>query len=75
MVRTLDTLPDFTAAAAPAKAETIYERVEEQLRIAGLEVATGRFAADMNVELCNDGPITILLRVRNGKVVSRPTEN
>lgn len=67
--------PDFTAAAAPAQAEPIYERVAEQLRIAGLEVATGRFAADMNVELCNDGPITILLRVRNGKVVSRPTEN
>ena len=63
--------PDFTAAAAPTLAEPMYERVATQLRDAGLTVATGRFAADMTVELSNDGPITLLLKVRNGKVVAR----
>lgn len=63
--------PDFTAAAAPELAEPLYERVVMQLRDSGIPVATGRFAADMRVELSNDGPITLLLKVRNGKVVER----
>ena len=64
--------PDFTAAAAPEVAEPLYERVAAELRSAGLPVATGRFGASMQVELCNDGPITLLLSVRDGKVVERP---
>lgn len=63
--------PDFTAAAPPALAEQLYERVAAQLRAAGLPVATGRFGASMQVELVNDGPFTLLLRVRDGKVEAR----
>ena len=64
--------PDFTAAAPPDLAEPLYERVVTELRAAGIPVATGRFAAEMQVELSNDGPITLLLKVRDGKVVARP---
>jgi len=67
--------PDFTAAAPPELAEPLYERVVAQLRDAGLPVATGRFAADMRVELSNDGPITLLLKVVGGKVVPRANHN
>ena len=63
--------PDFTAAAPPALAEPLYQRVAAQLRAAGLPVATGRFGASMQVELVNDGPFTLLLRVRHGKVVAQ----
>lgn len=63
--------PDFTAAAPPDLANQLYERVVRQLRDAGLHVETGRFAADMDVELSNDGPITLLLKVRDGKVQRR----
>lgn len=64
--------PDFTKAAAPAIAEPLYERVASQLRDVGMTVATGRFGASMQVDLSNDGPITLLLTVRQGKVVPRP---
>lgn len=64
--------PSFTDAAPPALAEPIYEGVIAGLRAAGLRVATGRFGAKMLVELVNDGPVTLLLTVRNGKVVARP---
>tara|TARA_R110002072_G_scaffold25443_6_gene85150 strand:- start:96095 stop:96568 length:474 start_codon:yes stop_codon:yes gene_type:complete len=63
--------PDFTAAAAPELANALYQRVTANLRTAGLNVATGQFGADMNVELSNDGPITLILNVRNGKVTPR----
>ncbi|MBL9078126.1 MAG: D-tyrosyl-tRNA(Tyr) deacylase [Planctomycetes bacterium] len=64
--------PDFTAAAEPALAAPLYDRVAGQLAAAGLPVATGRFGAAMQVELGNDGPVTIVLTVRDGKVVPRP---
>ena len=53
--------PSFVSAAEPALAERLYERYCEQLRAAGVEVETGRFGAMMEVELVNDGPVTILL--------------
>jgi len=53
--------PSFVGAAAPDVAETLYERFNAELRALGVEVATGRFAAMMDVELVNDGPVTILL--------------
>lgn len=53
--------PSFTTAAEPARAESLYERYIEQVRARLGEVATGRFAADMQVELVNDGPVTFLL--------------
>ncbi len=63
--------PDFTAAARPEVAEPLYERVATQLAAAGVPVATGRFGASMQVALVNDGPMTYLLRVHNGKVQPR----
>jgi D-aminoacyl-tRNA deacylase len=53
--------PSFTAAGPPEAANARYERVCELLRARGLVVATGVFRADMQVELVNDGPVTILL--------------
>lgn len=64
--------PDFMAAAAPTLAEPLYQQVAEQLAKAGLPVATGRFGASMQVESCNDGPVSLILCVRGGKVVPRP---
>lgn len=64
--------PDFTAAAPPDHAEPLYGRVAAELAAAGLPVATGRFGASMLVDLGNDGPVTLLLTVRSGKVVPRP---
>ncbi len=53
--------PSFTGAAPPDLAEALYEDVAERLRRAGVPVATGRFRAEMEVELVNDGPVTLLL--------------
>ncbi len=53
--------PSFTGAAAPAEADRLYQRVVALLRGKGLRVATGVFRAHMDVELVNDGPVTILL--------------
>jgi D-tyrosyl-tRNA(Tyr) deacylase len=55
--------PSFTAAAPPEEAEPLYERFCEGLRTLGVEVATGVFGARMEVELANDGPVTIILDV------------
>lgn len=53
--------PGFGTAAPPAQAEPLYEQYVAQLRVRGTKVETGRFGADMQVELLNDGPVTILL--------------
>ena len=53
--------PSFVQAAEPEKAERLYERFCESLRSASVPVETGRFAAMMDVELVNDGPVTIVL--------------
>ncbi len=53
--------PSFTDAAAPGQAEAVYEAYVAALRAAGVPVATGVFAAHMEVELVNDGPVTIML--------------
>jgi D-tyrosyl-tRNA(Tyr) deacylase len=58
--------PSFDRAEDPAQARTLYERVAECIRADGIDVATGRFAADMKVELVNDGPVTFILQARNG---------
>lgn len=61
--------PSFDRAEDPARANELYERVAQQLRIAGLEVATGCFAADMQVDLVNDGPVTFVVTVRDGALI------
>jgi D-tyrosyl-tRNA(Tyr) deacylase len=53
--------PSFTDAAPPEEAEPLYERFCEALRALGAEVETGVFGARMQVELQNDGPVTIVL--------------
>jgi D-tyrosyl-tRNA(Tyr) deacylase len=56
--------PSFDAAAAPAAARELYETFVRELRAAGLPVSTGEFQAMMQVELANDGPVTILVDSR-----------
>jgi D-tyrosyl-tRNA(Tyr) deacylase len=53
--------PSFSDAAPPELAQPLYERFCEALRELGAPVATGRFGALMQVELVNDGPVTIVL--------------
>lgn len=53
--------PGFTAAALPEVAIPLVDRFVERLRDAGPHVETGRFGADMAVELLNDGPFTLML--------------
>jgi len=53
--------PSFDAAAAPEMARTLYELFVERIRAAGLRCETGRFQEMMQVELVNQGPVTILL--------------
>ncbi len=53
--------PSFTEAASPEDANALYERFCSFVRERGLFVATGTFRAHMEVELVNDGPVTILL--------------
>jgi len=53
--------PSFDAAAPPEKARQLYEFFVEQVRAHGLRCETGRFQQMMQVELVNDGPVTILL--------------
>ena len=53
--------PSFSAAARPEEAEPVYERFCAALRELGVPVETGVFGARMEVELVNDGPVTIVL--------------
>jgi D-tyrosyl-tRNA(Tyr) deacylase len=55
--------PSFTEAAPPEDAESLYERFCSELRGIGLPVETGVFGAKMDVELVNDGPVTIVLDI------------
>jgi len=55
--------PDFTQAASPELARELYEDFVARLRRTGINTQTGIFAADMQVELLNDGPVTINLEI------------
>ena len=56
--------PSFVEAAPPAQAEQLFEQFVEQARATGLKVETGCFQQYMQVEIHNDGPVTILLDSR-----------
>ncbi len=58
--------PSFSRAARPEIAEALLEDMCAQLKMRGLAVKTGRFGAHMEVELINDGPVTILIDSRKG---------
>ena len=53
--------PSFSGAARPERAEALYERFAAALRALGVRVETGVFGARMQLELVNDGPVTIVL--------------
>ena len=53
--------PSFDAAAPPAEARELYEYFVDKIRASGLHCETGRFQETMQVELVNEGPVTILL--------------
>jgi len=55
--------PSWSQAARPEQAEPLVDEVVRALREAGATVATGRFRAEMMVELVNDGPVTVLVDV------------
>lgn len=61
--------PSFVAAARPESAHPLIAEIEARLRAGGVPVASGRFGALMAVESVNDGPVTILLEVRDGRVL------
>jgi len=56
--------PSFVGAAPPAQAEELFRQFVEQASATGLKVETGRFQQYMQVEIRNDGPVTILLDSR-----------
>ncbi|MGH1506060.1 MAG: D-aminoacyl-tRNA deacylase [Acidimicrobiales bacterium] len=55
--------PAFVDASRPEHAEPLIQLVVDEIAAAGVPVATGRFRADMDVELVNDGPVTILVEL------------
>ena len=59
--------PSFVQAAAPEQAEAFYETFIQRTRAAGVTVATGKFRADMQVELVNDGPVTLWLDSKDAR--------
>jgi D-tyrosyl-tRNA(Tyr) deacylase len=56
--------PSFTDAAPPAQAEQLFELFVDEAKASGLKVETGRFQQHMQVEIHNDGPVTIMLDSR-----------
>lgn len=61
--------PSFTGAAPPEAASPLIDHLVEILLSSGVPTVGGRFGAHMEVELTNDGPVTLLLDVRRGVVV------
>lgn len=57
--------PSFTSAALPEQAERLFNHYVSQVSNTGLRVATGRFGANMQLEIHNDGPVTIMLDSRD----------
>jgi D-tyrosyl-tRNA(Tyr) deacylase len=60
--------PSFVGAGAPSDAEHLVAAVASRIEAAGIPVATGEFGASMEVTLINDGPVTIVLDVEDGRV-------
>jgi D-tyrosyl-tRNA(Tyr) deacylase len=58
--------PSFDHAEDPALAQTLYRRVADRIAADGIPVSCGRFAAHMDVELVNDGPVTFIIETRDG---------
>lgn len=61
--------PSFTDAADPDLAASVLERLAQRLVDNGVSTRTGRFGAQMEVSLVNDGPVTLVLEIREGRVL------
>ena len=61
--------PSFSRAEDPERAEPLYMAVVEELRVRGIPTQTGRFAASMEVELVNDGPVTLMIFCEGGVIL------
>ncbi len=59
--------PSFTAAAEPLKAKKLYEAAIDRFLELGFKVETGSFGAMMDVEIINDGPVTLIVKTKNEK--------
>ena len=57
--------PSFTGAAPPPQAEALFQQFVDEVRASGLKVATGRFQRYMQLEIHNDGPVTVMLDSRD----------
>jgi D-tyrosyl-tRNA(Tyr) deacylase len=60
--------PSFTGAAAPEVAEPLVEELAHRIALHGVPVATGRFGARMEVDLVNDGPVTLVIEADGGAI-------
>ena len=63
--------PSFITAARPEVAEPLVVEVVERIRALGLHVETGRFRTEMKVDILNDGPVTLIVRVGNEASAAR----
>lgn len=61
--------PGFTESASPEKANELYEKFINYCKLENINVQTGIFGAHMNINLINDGPVTIILECVNGKII------
>ena len=59
--------PSFVAAAAPDRAAALIDRMIEKARSLGVEVATGRFGAHMDIDVRADGPVTLMLDTKQAR--------
>lgn len=55
--------PSFSSGATPEQGETLYDYFVEQIKVQGMPCETGQYAADMQVHLINDGPVTFQLSI------------
>lgn len=61
--------PGFSKSMSPQEANELYEKFNEALRSYGITVKTGEFGTHMNVNIQNDGPVTIIYESQDGKVI------
>ncbi len=61
--------PNFMQAAEPQYANELYELFNQRIKDDGVHVETGQFGAMMDVELVNDGPVTIIMETKDGKII------